>query len=106
MIYCHRGWVRVVYEGQGEPFVMYPGDRVIQPPEIRHRVLESSDGLEVVELGCPAEHETWVDHSWNCPTASMLRPELGMDRRSFDTKPKRRPGRIGDTQDSRLGTSV
>ena len=58
MIFCHRGWVRVVYEDQGEPFVLHAGDCVLQPPEIRHRVLESSPGLEVVELGCPAEHET------------------------------------------------
>jgi quercetin dioxygenase-like cupin family protein len=41
MIYCHRGWVRVVYEDQGEPFVMHPGDCVLQPPGIRHRVLEA-----------------------------------------------------------------
>ena len=44
MIYVRRGWVRVVYEDQGEPFVMREGDLVLQPPEIRHRVLESSPG--------------------------------------------------------------
>ena len=38
--------------------MLRPGDMVIQPPEIRHRVLESSDGLEVVEIGCPADHIT------------------------------------------------
>jgi len=48
MIYVARGWVRVVYEDQGEPFVIREGDLVLQPPEIRHRVLESSGGLEVV----------------------------------------------------------
>ena len=58
LIYCHRGWVRVVYEDQGEPFVLQAGDCVLQPPEIRHRVLEASPGLEVVELSCPAEHVT------------------------------------------------
>jgi len=31
MIYCYRGWVRVVYEDQGPPFVMRPGDCVLQP---------------------------------------------------------------------------
>ena len=31
MIYCRRGWVRVVYEDQGPPFVMEPGDCVLQP---------------------------------------------------------------------------
>ena len=52
MIFCVAGWVRVVYEQQGDPFVLHPGDMVIQPPTIRHRVLASSDGLEVVELSC------------------------------------------------------
>jgi len=69
MIYCRRGWVRVVYEDQGPSFVMHEGDCVLQPPEIRHRVLESSAGLEVVEIGTPAEHETWRDHDLALPTA-------------------------------------
>jgi quercetin dioxygenase-like cupin family protein len=68
MIYCHTGWVRLVYEDQGEPFVLEAGDCVLQPPEIRHRVLESGGGLEVIELGCPAEHETLADHSMPLPT--------------------------------------
>ena len=58
MIYCKSGWERVVYEDQGESFIMNAGDCVLQPPEIRHRVLESSDNLEVIEIGAPAEHET------------------------------------------------
>lgn len=61
-IYCRRGWVRVVYEGQGEPFAMSEGDCVLQPPLIRHRVLESSAQAEVIEMACPAEHETVADH--------------------------------------------
>jgi quercetin dioxygenase-like cupin family protein len=40
LIYVRSGWVRVVYEDQGEPFVMRAGDLVLQPPQIRHRVLE------------------------------------------------------------------
>ena len=74
MIYCKSGWVRVVYEDQGPPFVMRAGDCVLQPPTIRHRVLESSPGLEVVEIGCPAEHETWREHELELPTA-QIRPE-------------------------------
>ena len=46
MIYCMKGWVRLVYEDQGEPFLLEPGDCVLQPPEIRHRVLESPPGLD------------------------------------------------------------
>jgi quercetin dioxygenase-like cupin family protein len=56
-----------VYEDQGEPFVLDAGDGVLQPPEIRHRVLESSPGLEVIEVGCPARHETIADWSLGLP---------------------------------------
>ena len=69
MIYVRKGWVRVVYEDQGGPFVMEAGDLVLQPPEIRHRVLESSPGLEVVEISCPAAHPTYADHDLELPNA-------------------------------------
>ena len=68
LIFCHRGWVRLVYEDQGPPFVLGAGDCVIQPPEIRHRVLESSAGFEVIEIGVPAEHMTSIDHEMELPT--------------------------------------
>lgn len=68
MIYVASGWVDVVYEDQGEPFRMHAGDCVLQPPEIRHRVLRSSAGLEVIEIGCPAEHDTIADHDLELPT--------------------------------------
>jgi mannose-6-phosphate isomerase-like protein (cupin superfamily) len=71
MIYCKAGWVRVVYEDQGPPFVMQAGDCVLQPPQIRHRVLESSAGLEVIEIGCPAVHDTVADHNMTLPTAHV-----------------------------------
>jgi quercetin dioxygenase-like cupin family protein len=67
VIFVRRGWVRVVYEGQGEAFVMNEGDLVLQPPLIRHRVLESSPGLEVVEISVPALHETFADHELQLP---------------------------------------
>lgn len=68
LIYVRKGWVRVVYEDQGAPFVMHAGDLVLQPPGIRHRVLESSPGLEVIEISCPALHETFADHDMVLPT--------------------------------------
>ena len=71
MIYCYRGWVRLVYEDQGDPFVMSAGDCVLQPPRIRHRVLESSAGLEVIEVGCPALHETFADPDTELPTGRV-----------------------------------
>ncbi len=74
MIFCRRGWVRVVYEDQGDPFVMQPGDCVLQPPTIRHRVLESSAGAEVIEICAPAEHLTRADPDLHLPT-DALKPE-------------------------------
>jgi quercetin dioxygenase-like cupin family protein len=71
MIYVRAGWVRVVYEDQGAPFVMHAGDCVVQPPRIRHRVLEASPGLEVIELASPARHATYVDHDLQLPTAKL-----------------------------------
>jgi len=68
MIFCRTGWVRLVYEDQGPPFVMQAGDCVLQPPQIRHRVLESSPGLEVIEIACPAVHETFAENLLTLPT--------------------------------------
>lgn len=82
MIYCRRGWVRVVYEDQGDPFVMHEGDCVLQPPYIRHQVLECSDRFEVVEIGSPAEHETLVDHELPLPTAEH-RPQRDFGGQRF-----------------------
>ena len=82
LIFVKSGWVRLVYEGQGEPFVMEAGDCVIQPPEIRHRVLESSPGLEVVEIGCPAEHETIADWAMDLPSPASP-PERTWDGQRF-----------------------
>jgi mannose-6-phosphate isomerase-like protein (cupin superfamily) len=82
MIFCRAGWVRLVYEDQGEPFVLGAGDCVLQPPEIRHRVLEASPGLEVVEIGCPAMHETFADHILQLPTGRDL-PERSFGGQRF-----------------------
>ena len=70
-IYVARGWARLVYEDQGEPFVAESGDVVLQPPEIRHRVLENSAGFEVVEIGCPALHPTFADHEMTLPNGAL-----------------------------------
>lgn len=71
MIYCVAGFARLVYEDFGEPFVMKKGDCVLQPPEIRHRVLECSDAFEVVEIGSPAVHETFAEHAFDLPNDSI-----------------------------------
>ena len=81
MIYCVAGAIRVVYEDCGPPFWLKPGDCVLQPPEIRHRVLEAEANSEVVEIGMPAVHETWADHDLTLPTGEIkLDREFGGQR--------------------------
>jgi quercetin dioxygenase-like cupin family protein len=82
LIYCYRGWVDVLYEDQGGPRRLTPGDCFIQPPEIRHRVLEASDGIEVIEIGVPALHITEIDHDMQLPTA-QVRPDREWQGQKF-----------------------
>lgn len=82
LIFCINGWVDVVYEDQGPPMRLTPGDCFIQPPEIRHRVLEASDMVEVIEIGVPAEHITEIDHDMTLPTPH-LRPDREWDGQRF-----------------------
>ncbi len=82
MIYCLKGWVKLVYEDQGQPFLLNAGDCVLQPPMIRHRVLESSAGLEVIEIGSPAEHPTYVDHDLPLPN-NHLNQQRTFDGQTF-----------------------
>ncbi|MDE4134134.1 cupin domain-containing protein [Phaeobacter sp. QD34_3] len=72
LIFCIHGWVDVVYEDQGEKMRLTAGDCFIQPPEIRHRVLEASDNVQVIEIGVPAEHVTEIDHEMTLPTPDYL----------------------------------
>ncbi len=71
LIYCVKGRIKLVYEDQGAPFWLETGDCVLQPPEIRHRVLECTAGAEVIEVSMPAEHETWVEHDITLPTNTL-----------------------------------
>lgn len=71
IIVCQRGWVDVVYQDQGPPFRMVAGDMVLQPPGIRHQVLASSAGARVVEIGCPAAHDTLFDYELELPTGRV-----------------------------------
>ena len=82
LIFCYRGWVRLVYEDQGDPFILNAGDCVIQPPQIRHRVLEASDNVEVIELGVPAEHITTIDHEMELPNGTV-NPDRDWDGSKF-----------------------
>ena len=82
LIYCYKGWVKLVYEDQGPPFILHAGDCVTQPPKIRHRVLEASENLEVIEIGVPAEHMTTVDHEMELPN-NRYQPEREFEGQIF-----------------------
>ncbi|WP_120636268.1 cupin domain-containing protein [Ruegeria sp. EL01] len=101
LIFCIHGWVDVVYEDQGDKMRLTAGDCFIQPPEIRHRVLEASDNVQVIEIGVPAEHVTEIDHDMELPTPHV-RPDREWHGQRFvynqakdaDWGPFRLPGYI------------
>jgi quercetin dioxygenase-like cupin family protein len=109
MIYCVAGTVRVVYEDQGPPFELAAGDAVLQPPEIRHRVLECSPGLEVVEVSCPAEHETHGDLELELPTPTQ-RPDRDFGGQRFvrhqASTARFVPGRVAGFESRDLGIAA
>lgn len=81
LIYCLKGRIKVVYEDQGEPFWLETGDCVLQPPEIRHRVLECDADSEVIEVTSPANHETCTELEITLPTETLdPRREFGGQR--------------------------
>jgi quercetin dioxygenase-like cupin family protein len=82
LIFCIRGWVDVLYEDQGGLRRLHAGDCFIQPPTIRHRVMHAADGIEVIEIGVPAEHITEVDHEMTLPTP-VERPDREWDGQRF-----------------------
>ena len=53
MVYILKGWMRFWYEGEGE-VVAREGTCILQPPKIKHDVLEWSDDLELLEITSPA----------------------------------------------------
>ena len=57
MIYILTGWVTFEYEGQGE-VTFRPGSAALQPPGIRHREIQHSDDLELIEITSPAKFST------------------------------------------------
>lgn len=81
LIFCVAGWVDVLYEDQGGIRRIHAGDCFIQPPGIRHKVLQS-EGVQVVEIGVPAEHVTEIDHEMTLPTPTY-RPDREWDGQKF-----------------------
>ena len=57
MVYVLKGWIKTELEGQGA-HVMRPGSAWLQPPGIKHKVMDYSDDCEVLEIILPANFET------------------------------------------------
>lgn len=57
MVYILKGWAIFEYEGKGE-VRLEAGDCVHQPPGIRHREVDHSDDLELIEITSPADFAT------------------------------------------------
>lgn len=107
LIYCVNGWVKVAYEDQGEPMLMQAGDCFLQPPHIRHRVLECSDHMQVVEVACPAEHETLVEHGISLPTGVVDRERVFGGQRFVFHESARMPWAAGPSPGfSRQDTAI
>lgn len=57
MVYVLKGWVRAQFDGEGV-VEMREGSCWIQPPQIRHMILDYADNSELLEIILPAEFET------------------------------------------------
>jgi hypothetical protein len=57
MIYVLKGWIKGEYEGAGV-VTMREGSCWLQPPKIKHAVLDYSDDCELLEIILPAEFDT------------------------------------------------
>ena len=57
LIYVLKGWMKNEFEGHGEQ-LMEAGSCWLQPPKIKHTVLDYSDDLEVLEIIIPANFKT------------------------------------------------
>ena len=56
-IYVLKGWMKNQFEGEGVQ-LMRQGTCWLQPPKIRHRVLDYSDDCELLEVVLPANFDT------------------------------------------------
>jgi Cupin domain len=57
MVYVLKGWIKTELEGEGA-HMMRAGSAWLQPPRIRHKVLDYSDDCEVLEIVLPADFKT------------------------------------------------
>ncbi len=57
MIYVLKGWINGEYDGEGV-VTMREGSCWLQPPKIKHTVLDYSDDCELLEIILPADFDT------------------------------------------------
>jgi len=57
MIYVLKGWIKGEYDGAGV-VTMREGSCWLQPPKIKHTVLDYSDDCELLEIILPADFDT------------------------------------------------
>jgi hypothetical protein len=57
MVYVLKGWIKGEYDGAGV-VTMHEGSCWLQPPKIKHSVLDYSDDCELLEIILPADFET------------------------------------------------
>jgi mannose-6-phosphate isomerase-like protein (cupin superfamily) len=62
MVYVTKGWVVFEYEGApedgGGEHILRAGSCVLQPPGIKHREVQHSDDMELIEIVSPADFAT------------------------------------------------
>ena len=57
MVYVLKGWIKGEYDGAGV-VTMREGSCWLQPPKIKHAVLDYSDDCELLEIILPADFDT------------------------------------------------
>jgi hypothetical protein len=57
MVYVLKGWIKGEYDGAGI-VTMREGSCWLQPPKIKHAVLDYSDDCELLEIILPADFDT------------------------------------------------
>ncbi len=57
MVYVLKGWIKSEFDGEGA-VTMREGSCWLQPPKIKHAVLDYSDDCELLEIILPADFET------------------------------------------------
>ena len=55
--YRIESWLKFEYENEGV-FILSKGNSILQPPKIKHREIEHSKDLVLIEITSPAEFKS------------------------------------------------